>query len=40
MLTFDPQNKKNIMATSTTQRKIGIYLSPIRRGAEKMTVGK
>ncbi len=26
------------MATSTTQRKIGIYLSPIRRGAVKMTV--
>ena len=37
MLTFDPKTK-NIMATSTTQRKIGIYLSPIRRGTEKMTV--
>ena len=28
------------MATSTTQLKIGIYLSTIRWGKEKMTAGK
>ena len=40
MLTFDTQNKKNIMATSTTQRNIGIYPSPNPQGDGKDGCGK